>query len=292
MRARASAAPLGVVAAVVGLSVLMAGCLAQDRPHEPSFTLIADAGGAVVAPGTAAHLEWPQEQAVEAEAHEGPSEPAEIEWDSSDGHHASGSAFSFTPGADFVLVQLNVTAENHSATDLGGVLVVPPGGANYRAYIGVIGEVELEHLGGPWASDTPVAWDGHKGHFYSASAVVQDIHLRVVQGPQGGEAAFIIGVRAPSNYNNVTMTPPIRFDAGVNYTLSLDTHDAGNHQVGIAGGDPASVPLFAFAESNGADADVRVVVAPEGQGLPGMDAAAAVVAFAALPALALFRRRR
>lgn len=292
MRARQGAVPLGLFAAVVGLSVLMAGCLAQDRPHEPSFTLIADAGGAVVAPGAQAHLEWSQEHAIEAEEHEGPAEPAEIEWAASDGAHASGSSFSFTPAAEFVLVELNVTAENHSAVDVGGVLSVPTTGASFRAYIGVIGDVELQLLSGPFAADTPVAWHGYKGHFYSASGLDFDLHMRVLKGAEGGEAAFVIFVRAPSGYTNLTVTPPLHFDGGLNYTLSLDTHNAGTHEISTAGADPPHVSLPEFAESSGGESEVRVVIAPEGQTLPGMDAAAAVVAVGAVACLALVRRRR
>ncbi len=292
MRARQRAVPLGLVSAVVGISVLVAGCLAQDRPREPSFTIIADAGGAVVAVGAMAHLAWTQDQAIEAEKGEGPAEPADIDWQASSGAHATGPSFDFTPGSEFVLVELNVTAENHSAHDLGAVLSVPASGSGWRAYIGVVGDVELQWLGGAFAADTPVSWHGHKGHYYSTSTVDFDVRLRIVQGPNGGQAAFLISVKAPTGYANVTATQPLHFEGGVNYTLSLDAHNAANHRVGVSGADPPSVLLSEFVQSNGGEAEGRVVIAPAGQSLPGMDAAAAVVAVGAASVLALVRRRR
>ncbi len=65
MRGSPPAKLAGLLAAVAALAVVTSGCIAQDRPHEATFFVVADAGEAqVLAVGATASLTWPENRTV------------------------------------------------------------------------------------------------------------------------------------------------------------------------------------------------------------------------------------
>ena len=104
--------------------------------------------------------------------------------------------FNFTPaGQGLVLVEVNVTAQNHSATDLGGVLVVPATVGPSRFYIGVVGNITLTVPPGILAGDAPVQWGEHHGHYYIAEANTGPARIRIDPVAEETQAAFLISLK-------------------------------------------------------------------------------------------------
>lgn len=295
MQSKRVSAPLALFAAVAGLAVLTAGCIAQDRPHEPTYTVVADAGGAVVEVGHAAHLEWSEHDAVEVAEGGHLEEQPEIEWKASNGEHAEGANFSVTPHeVGLTLVELNVTVEHHSALDIGGVLTIPSGAFAAGAFIGVVGHIELSGTGlsSPLLHQT-ATMGSHPGHYYFAPGSNATLRLPILQGAEGGEASFLIAVKRAGGGFTSAVTPALPFEGGLSYTLVVDTTHANDHKIEARGGlFDENLELGAFAEAHGGESETRVLVAPPGQKLSGAGAAAAVASFAGLALLAALRRRR
>lgn len=295
MRASVPAAPATLFALVASAAVLVAGCTAQDRPHEPTFTIVADAGGEIVGTGSPAALHWTPAHAIESE----PGEPAEVEpviaWNSSSGDHAEGPDFNVTanlPG--LLLVELNVTAKNHTAVDVGGVLGVPTAPGARRAFIGVVGNVTLAvEGGGAFTADLPVALRAHVGHYYSLPTPGASVRLRIVQGADEVEAAFLICVKDAVGIGQTNKTLPLVLNPELNYTLVLDSSTGAHHHIEVHEGTDLveDLSLAEFEEAHAGDAEGRFTVVPKGQTLPGLEAAAAVGALVIAFTAAYVRRR-
>jgi hypothetical protein len=285
-----------LLAGLVALAVLTAGCIAQDRPHHPTYTVVADAGGEVVASGESAHLHWAAHDALEPET---PGEHldahAEIEWEASSGAHAAGENFTVpTAAPGLTLVEVNVTAENHSAKDIGGVLAVPGSPGARRAFVGVVGDVELALEAGTFTSTSTVTHAGHSGHFYAAPAPGATVRLRADTGGHEAQAQFLISIKSGSGTGQVNITEPLVFAPGVNYTLVLETTAPFAHRIEVDDPTfgPSELSLSEFAEASGGAAEGRLLVAPPGQTLPDAGAAAAGAALAAAALMAASARRR
>ncbi len=297
MRAPSLGLRIALLAATVSLAVALSGCVAQDRPHEPSFWITAEAGeGEIVGPADTAHLHFDAEHALEPVGESHVEEHAELEWTSSSGAHGNGSNFTITPASPgLVLVELNVTAANHTVTDVAGVLAVPGGPGPRRAFIGVVGDVRLVLQGGePFAAESETSLGSHEGRYYAALAPGSSVRLAIVGAPEGSEAAFLISLKSGGGTGEVNTTPPLLFDGALIYSLVLDTSGASAHHIearDAAGAPVEDLSLAAFAEAHGGEAEGRFLVAPKGQTLPGFEAPVAAFAFA-VAALAFASRRR
>ena len=292
---RARLAPVPFFAAIIALAVITSGCIAQDRPHEPTYTIVADAGAEVVADGQSAHLHWAADHALEAEGGEHVEEHPHLEWEASNGAHGTGENFTVVPaGRGLVLVELNVSDGNHSATDVGGVLALPPGPGARHAFIGVVGDIELELEGDTFADQAAVTLGHHHGHYYSAAAPGAHLRLKVLAVTADTQAAFLISIKSGGGQGQVNITKPLVFSPGLNYTLVLDTASPYAHHIEVAdpatGGAPEESSLAEFTEAHEGAAEGRFLVTPAGQTLPGFEALAAAVALT-LAILVATRRR-
>lgn len=294
------------LSAITALTVLTAGCVAQDRPHVEAFFVVADAGeNDVVAQGDTAHLSWPENRTLEAEEGAPPHEEVEYHWQTSSGLTGSETEFNVTPAAPgLTLVELNVTAKAHTASDISGLLTVPSGSAGSgRLYLASLGGLALSPEGsGPPPALGHVAVGGHEGEFFDLAlpggggsmrfSVALPSGLSVEEVPAG---AFLIAVKEASGAVHEHATPPLEFDPGLQYTLVVDTSPGGAHRLearGEGGAIVENVTLSDFETAHGAEHEAKVLVPAPAQTLPGFEGAAAAAAFAGASALAAVASRR
>ncbi len=281
---RAQSAHLALLAGLLVLGIVSAGCIGQDRPHQGAFSVVADAGKAqVLAAGETAHLSFPENRTIEAQPGEAPNEEVAISWRASWGPTGTLGEFNASPPSEGLsIVELNVTARNHTASDAVGLLVVPDGSAGLlRIQIGVVGEAGLEDLGGsPALSKAGVKAGAHEGGSYGAafpSSGAARYHLVARANASAPEVVLLIAAKAglTTVYENASL--PFALDAARNYTLVVDTTAAQQHRVEVrdaAGALVESLSLDAFAAAHPGAAYARVLVPAPAQTLPGFEAAA------------------
>lgn len=301
MVATAHGPGLALLCGVLALGVASAGCTVQDRPPNEAFFVVADAGAAqIFAPGGAAHLSFPENQTIEAEKGAPPLEEVAYAWTASWGTTSNHSQFhAMPPGFGLSLVELNVTAKNHTASDAVGLLVVPPGSAGPgQVQIGIVGEAQLSDLApSPALTKVEVRAGAHGGTSYGAALPGSGpSSYRLV--PRGGASApefvVLIAVKSAGGtlYSNTSL--PLRLDSALNNTLVVDSTAAQQHRIEVRDGSGAlleSLSLDAFGAAHPGQAESRVLVSPPGQSLPGFEGAAAAGAFLCVGLLALWRRR-
>ena len=301
MGEKAGPARIALLAVALALGVSAAGCTVQDRPHNEAFFVVADAGEArVLQAGSTAHLVFPENLSLAAEEGEPPHEPVEYAWKSSWG--PTGEDFEFhaaPPAPGLSIVELNVTAKNHTASDAVGLLVVPGGSAGTgRTQIGLLGEADLDNLpGSPALTKDEVRAGGHEGGDYWAPIPASGparYALVPWAGASAPEAVLLIAVKASATalYTNASL--PLAFGAGQNYTLVVDATAAQQHRIEVqdsAGALVESLSLEAFASAHPGEAEARVLVAPPAQVLPGFEAAAVAGALVGAAILAVARKR-
>ncbi len=301
MGAKGNRAHLALLVLVLALGVASAGCTVQDRPHNEAFFVVADAGEAQVLDTPAsAHLSFPENRTLEAEAGEPPHEAVAFAWKASWGPTGALSEFSAAPpGAGLSIVELNVTAKNHTASDAVGLLVVPPGSAGSgRIQIGLVGEADLEDTAGsPALTKDEVRAGSHEGGSYEAAVPASGpVRYRLVPQAQASapEAVLLIAVKEGASAVHKNTSRPLAFDGAMNYTLVVDTTAAKQHRIEVrdsAGALVESLSLEAFGAAHPGESEPRVLVAPPGQALPGFEAVAVVGALGAVALIALARKR-
>lgn len=294
-----------VLSAVTALTVLTAGCVAQDRPHVEAFFVVADAGAnVVVTEGASVHLSWPENRTLEAEEGAAPHEEVVYHWETSSGLTGSAEHFNVTlPAPGLTLVALNVTAKGHTASDVAGLLVVPAGAAGSgRVYLGSVGgpHLALEGGGAPSPLDH-VSAGGHEGEFFDLAVPGSGTALRLsVELPtdlsieEVPEGSFMIAVKDGSGSLHEHATPALRFDPGLQYTLVVDTSASLAHRIearGEGGALVENLTLDDFATVHGGEHEAKVLVPAPAQTLAGFEGAAAAVAFVAAGFLAVARAR-
>lgn len=303
MGAKAQPAPLALLSLVLVLGAAAAGCTVQDRPHNEAFFVVADAGEArVFDTGGFAHLAFPENRALEAEAEAGqrPNETVAYAWTTSWGPVGALPEFhAQPPGPGLSIVELNVTAKNHAASDAVGLLVVPAGAAGSgRIQIGVVGEADLEDIAGsPGLTKDEVRAGSHEGGSYEAAIPASGpARYRLVPQPLASapEAVLLIAVKEGASAVHKNASLPLALEAGVNYTLVVDTTAAAQHRIEVrdsAGALVESLSFEAFAGAHPGESEARVLVSPPGQALPGFEAAAVAGALVGAALVALSRRR-
>jgi hypothetical protein len=295
--------PVVVLVGLVAASVLLAGCIVQNRPEAESFLVVADAGPNLVVPGgSAAHFEWAYNQSVQGEAgHVAPEVEAHHLWanDASPTATSTNESFSFgLPAPSFALVSLTVSVEKSSASDVAGVLFVPgSSSAERRAYVAVIGAIGIatetadpvneHHLGAFVAQETQRSLGGPTAHLR-----FDLVNPNSLLGTPA-EGSLIIAIKDGVGPARTTVTPPLEFEGGESYTLVLDPRPAAQHEIEIArpGAANKTVTLDEFVHAHEGEHEVETVVT-HSQTLPGFEGAAAVVSATLVGLSAALMRRR
>lgn len=301
MHALASPRACALLALTLSAAVVSAGCVAQDRPHEETFFVVADAGPCAVATaGDTVHFEWALNRTLEAKGGGEVNESVVYAWSASTGEHGNTSSFSVAPvQPGLAIVVLNVTAKGHTAHDAAAVLAIPgsppPVG---RVYLGSLGNLQLDPEG-------PFAPDHHLTEFFGFTADSSDYPLEpgaseVFQisfpDPASDAAGSILfAVKTPSDGTHTHASPPLTFDASHNYTLEIDESPLEHHRIITRDGAGAPINNSSLAEFEIANAQpptVKELVPPPSGKLPGFEGAAVAGAvIVAVLALSLRRRR-
>ncbi len=297
-----------LLAAVAALSVVSAGCIAQDRPEHAEFYIVADAGPDLSVPvGTAVPLEWAHTHAVEADTGDVPHVDLEYSW------HASGEEqpISHTETASLTrsevglaIVSLEVAAEGASATDATAVFFSPPpADTETHLYIIVTGglriwedpgaglaihDVELEGFAAQWA-DLPLS----SGSPDDATVVLTFSDVDVVLASEV-EGSVLLVIKHGEDPAELLSLGPVAFDASNWYEVDLRQFSPARLWETPRGENVGTAYTFSdFATAHPAEGESRTLVA-ETQTLPGFSAQAAVAAAlgAAALAVAVSRRRR
>lgn len=294
-----------LIAAVTALSILSAGCVAEDKPAHEAFNLVADAGAVQVVPvGSSAAFDWPAEHAVEAEGGHAPAVEIEYTW------RADGQAdpISETPTASLArgspglaVVGLEVATEGTTAADVTGVLFVPPDAEDTVAvFVAFIGEVTVSETAAPFAHLHDVDFEGVPAQWATLdvshnSEAILPLHFDDIAAALDLEvkATIIVAVKDGVGPAQAYTTGPANFSAGKPTSLRIPVgHGQPEIAVGEAGGSlHDGVTLPAYGDAHRAEGEVSVTVA-ESQTLPGFGAAAAVAAAVGVASLALVARRR
>ncbi len=283
-----------------------AGCIVQDRPEHAEFFVVADAGKDQVLPvGQAAHFEWDEHDAVESEGEHAPEVDVEYAWRESGSHDllsntSSATVSRTTPG--LALVSLEVAAEGVRATDVAGVLFVPPDkDTTTRAYVAVVGGIRFwEGVGAPTAihevdvEGSPAQWvevslQGVQGS--STSVVLDFSEVDVAIGAQV-PGSVIVAVKRGIGPATIESTGYVTFQTSNYYEVRIPVSGSAP-TLGLTARGTSYTTYQAFddyAANHTAEGADRVLVT-ESQSLPGLGAAAAVGA-AALLGLTGARRRR
>lgn len=276
--------------------------MVQDRPREEAFFVVADAGeGHVIAEATHAVLEWPANRSVEAEGAAAPEVEAQYHWQASSGAAGGHPQFDFVPPVGLTVVELNVTAKNHTASDAVGILSVPdspvPGG---RLYVALVGGLTLgdADTGAP-LTGTAASVGGHTGWLYAlplpSLGWLAAYRLLPPSPGEGADASVLIAVKDGVGFATANATGAVAFDGGLEYTLTVDTSFAAAHRVAAraaAGAEVENRTLASFAAAHPGEEEVRVLVPAPAQKLPGFEGAAAAFAVALAAALLAAGRRR
>ncbi len=300
MHALGNTRACALLAFSISAAVLSAGCVAQDRPRVEKFFVVADAGPSTVATaGDTVHFEWGASHALEAEAGGTVNESVAYGWSASTGEHGNLSLFSITPAQTrLVLVVLNVTAKEHTASDAAAVLAIPaanpPGG---RVYLGSLGNLQLDPDAVFAPSHHPTGLSGFTGDAgdYPLSPAADQV-FPISFPDQGADAAgsILFAVETPSNQTRMHATAPLAFDPSRNYTLVID--DSPLHHDRIVTRDAAGAlldtsSLADFETAHPGAVAVQVLVPPPAGKLPGFEGAA-VAGAVLVAALVLSLRRR
>ena len=288
--------------AVVVLTTLGAGCIAQDKPHHGAFTIIAQAGHDVVEEaGHAAQFHWSAHDAIEAEGNETPHVELEFEWTASGAPQALSHGENATlnrTDEGLALVQVNVSAEGALATDVAAALFTETPSTGARLYVAAVGPVRLNVTGLHPEHEEVVAIGETAAQLVilaaTVSATTVDISLvfdefAALGGPTQG--AIIVAMRAPG-VEWTQMTGPSEFEAGEAHVLRIQTGATGGASLIVgAPGHQATTTIEQYGEEHPAEGEGRAVVS-RSQSLPGFEAAAAAFAATTAGVLALLARRR
>jgi hypothetical protein len=290
-----------LLALTVSAAVLSAGCVAQDRPIEVTYSVVADAGASAVATvGDTVHFQWSENRTLEAKNGGEVNEAVAYAWSASTGAHGNTSSFAVTPAeSGLAIVVLNVTAKEHTASDAAAVLAIPaaspPGGRVYLASLGNL-QLDPDAIFAPSHHPTEFSlFTGDTGD-YPLSPVANQV-FRISFPDQASDAAgsILFAVKATSNQTRTHASPPLAFDASRAYTLVIDTSPQQNHRLvarDLAGALLDNSSLADFETAHAGAAEVKVLVPPPASKLPGFGGAAAAGAvFVAALALTLRRRR-
>lgn len=294
--------PAGLLAVIAALAVLSAGCIVQDRPHEGEFNVVADAGQSqVIAVGDTAHFEWGEDHALKAEGGEPPHVNVTYSWKVGEVEASVNHSVAVARAQpEFVLVELNVTAKEHTASDSVGVLVVPPAADTSRQlYVAAVGPIKIWPMGS-FAEHNFVS-GAHSGHWATQSlppgAGRIDALIRLPEDEfplEPVRASILLAVKDGAGAARGVATGPLEFDPGFRYTLSIDPSPAAHHMISIRDAEGAvlqDMTLEAFEAAHPAEEAVEVPVV-DAQTLPGFEGLAAVATMVVLGAVLVAARRR